>query len=265
MKPKTLALGGGIGGILVIIAALFFGIDPSALMGLLDGSGGGVTQTESGGAPQDENAQFIAVVLAETEDVWNAQFASFGRQYKEPKLVIFDGSVSSACGLAQSAMGPFYCPGDNMVYMDLSFFRDLEVRHGAGGDFVQAYVVAHEIGHHIQNLLGILPEVNRMRQQSSKTDANRLTVRLELQADCLAGVWAHHAQRTKDILEPGDIEEALNAAAAIGDDRLQKESQGYVVPDSFTHGTSAQRVRWFKTGYSSGSMQQCDTFATDSL
>jgi predicted metalloprotease len=212
-------------------------------------------------ANEEELAEFVSVVLADTEDTWNTLFQEqVGADYPEPTLVMFTGEVKSACGFAQAAMGPFYCPADQKVYIDLSFYEDLKNQHQAPGDFAQAYVVAHEVGHHVQNVLGISSQVHRLQQQVSKTQANDLSVRLELQADCLAGVWANHAQKTRDILEEGDIEEALNAASAIGDDRLQMEARGYVTPDSFTHGTSEQRVRWFTQGIQTGDMNQCNTF-----
>ena len=259
----------GIVGVLVVIGiSLFLGIDPSILLqgGM---SGGGMQapsqQYETVGPESDEMAQFVAVVLADTEDSWHQLFEGLNRTYEEPKLVLFSGAVQSACGFAQSAMGPFYCPGDRKVYLDLSFFQELKTRFKAPGDFAQAYVIAHEVGHHVQTLLGISTKVHEQRMRVSEAEGNRLSVRLELQADCFAGVWAFHADRTRQILESGDIEEALNAATAIGDDRLQKQSTGTVVPDSFTHGTSAQRVRWFKTGFASGSVRDCDTFSAASL
>lgn len=208
----------------------------------------------------DQSAQFVSVILADTEDVWHELLPQMGRQYVEPRLVLFSGGVRSACGMANAAVGPFYCPGDQKVYIDLSFYDDLAQRFGAPGDFAQAYVIAHEIGHHVQNLLGITDQVHRMQGRISKEEFNQLSVRLELQADFLAGVWAHHAERSRRILESGDIEEALRAASAIGDDRIQRQSQGYVVPDSFTHGSSEQRVRWFKKGLQTGDVRQGDTF-----
>ena len=224
------------------------------------GGGAGDPRTE------EELADFVKVVLGSTEDTWNALFQQSGRDYPEPNLVLFSGQVQSACGFAQAAMGPFYCPLDRKVYIDLSFYRDMSKKLGAPGDFAEAYVIAHEIGHHVQTILGISDQVRAEQSRVPKSDANAIQVRMELQADCLAGVWANHAENTSTIaLEPGDIEEALNAANAIGDDRLQKRSQGYVVPDAFTHGTSAQRVRWFERGYSSGSMRDCDTFAAEQL
>jgi uncharacterized protein len=213
----------------------------------------------------DAGKDFVARVLGSTERVWTAKFQQTGRQYQKPSLVLFNGYVQSACGMAQAAMGPFYCPGDNKVYIDLSFYQDMKNKLGAPGDFAQAYVIAHEVGHHIQNILGIAAKVQQARMQAPQAEANLLAVRMELQADCLAGVWARSANDTNQILEEGDIEEGLNAAAAIGDDRLQRRSQGYVVPESFTHGSSEQRVRWFKRGMDTGDMNSCDTFATDQL
>ncbi|HRY34645.1 MAG TPA: neutral zinc metallopeptidase, partial [Smithellaceae bacterium] len=207
----------------------------------------------------------VAVVLAETEDVWNETFQKAGRTYEEPKLVLFSGAVESACGMADAAVGPFYCPADHKVYLDLVFFEDLHSRFGASGDFAQAYVIAHEIGHHVQTQLGIIQKVNAMQARASKTDRNKLNVMLELQADCLAGMWAHQAQKKRNILEAGDIEEGLNAASAVGDDRIQKRTQGYVVPDGFTHGSSAQRVKWFRRGLEQGNISACDTFNADEL
>jgi predicted metalloprotease len=205
-------------------------------------------------------ADFVAVVLADTEDTWSAIFESNGLEYQEPVLVMFSGSVQSACGMANAAVGPFYCPADHKVYLDLSFFQDLKQRHGAPGDFAQAYVIAHEVGHHVQKLLGISDKVRNAQRSLGKSEANALSVSLELQADCFAGLWGNHADRSRQLLEKGDIEEALDAASAIGDDRLQKESMGYVVPESFTHGTSKQRVHWFRKGIESGKVGSCDTF-----
>ncbi len=217
--------------------------------------------TGTGNVSGDAGRDFVARVLGSTERVWDSIFQSMGQQYEQPKLVLFSGFVQSACGMAQSAMGPFYCPGDRKVYIDLSFYQDMKDKLGASGDSAQAYVIAHEVGHHIQNLMGIAEKVTQARAQTSEEESNALSVRMELQADCLAGIWAKAA----NIFEEGDLEEALNAAAAIGDDRLQKRSQGYVVPESFTHGSSEQRVRWFKTGMSAASLKSCDTFATDQL
>jgi uncharacterized protein len=209
--------------------------------------------------------QFVSVVLADTEDVWNAVFQRYGQRYSDPKLVLFSGGVRSACGTGIAAMGPFYCPNDENVYIDLSFYEELKNRFNAPGDFAQAYVIAHEIGHHVQKLLGIMDQVEAVRPRMGERQANALQVRVELQADCFAGVWANHAQEMRNIIEPGDIESALNAAAAIGDDRIQKQTQGYVVRDSFTHGSSEQRVRWFSRGYQSGKLEDCDTFNTQQL
>lgn len=225
-------------------------------------SAGGQQTTDVTG---DAGKDFVARILGSTERVWTDKFQQMNRQYQKPTLVLFSGFVQSACGMAQSAMGPFYCPGDNKVYIDLSFYQDMKNKLGAPGDFAQAYVIAHEVGHHIQNLLGIAAKVSQARTQVSQEEANNLSVRMELQADCLAGVWAKTANDTNNILEEGDIEEGLNAAAAIGDDRLQKRSQGYVVPESFTHGSSEQRVRWFKKGMQTGDMNSCDTFGTNQL
>ncbi|HSM81321.1 MAG TPA: neutral zinc metallopeptidase, partial [Nodosilinea sp.] len=227
----------------------------------------GVAVSPYDSAPQvapvagDRSGEFVAAVLGETEDTWHGIFQSeFGARYQEPSLVLYSGATQSACGLGRSAMGPFYCPADQKIYLDTSFFRDLQVRHGAPGDFAQAYVIAHEVGHHVQNLLGVSSQVQRAQQRASRTQANDLSVRLELQADCFAGVWAHRAQVARDILEEGDIEEALNAASQIGDDRLQMEAQGYVTPDSFTHGSSQQRAEWFYRGIETGDINQCNTF-----
>ena len=211
-------------------------------------------------AEEKELVDFVSVILADTEETWTTLFRQRGKTYKEPRLVLFRDAVDSACGMAQSAMGPFYCPGDQQVYIDLGFYDQLKNRFKAPGDFAQAYVIAHEVGHHIQNLVGISSKVHQARKKLSKAEGNKLSVRQELQADCLAGVWAHHANRTRQLLEPGDLEEGLTAASAIGDDTLQKQSKGYVTPDSFTHGSSAQRVKWFKIGLASGDMNSCNTF-----
>ncbi len=257
--------GGGIGIILLALAAMYFDIDPRIVLNMGDSlntsSSTEQTQTYQPSASENQLANFVAVILADTEDVWQTLFKAQGKRYQEPHLVLFTGSVQSACGMAGAAMGPFYCPGDKKVYIDLSFYEDLKARHNAPGDFAQAYVIAHEIGHHVQNLLGISTKVHKAKQRLSKAKANKLSVKLELQADCLAGVWAHHAQQSKAILEPGDLQEALTAASAIGDDRLQKEARGYVTPESFTHGTSEQRVHWFKQGFEQGKMNLCNTFS----
>jgi hypothetical protein len=256
-------VGGGIGTILLALIVTFLGGDPGVLLDQAN-SPPAREQAPAGTPPQnDEATQFVSVVLADTEDTWNRIFREqVGRDYQEPKLVLFAGTVQSACGFAQAAAGPFYCPRDQKVYIDLSFFRELERRHGAPGDFAQAYVVAHEVGHHVQNQLGILRKVNQLQQQVSQVQGNQLQVRVELQADCFAGVWANHTQNSKNVqLEQGDIEEGLNAASQIGDDTLQKQARGYVVPESFTHGSSAQRVEWFKRGIQTGDIEQCDTFS----
>jgi predicted metalloprotease len=261
----------GIGTIvLALVASYFLGLDPRILMGVLGGAGGGApTQVQApagpAGKPEDEIGRFVAVVLADTEDTWRQVFRQAGGSYREPKLVLFSGTYPTACGMGQSAAGPFYCPLDQKVYIDLSFFRLLRERFRAPGDFAQAYVIAHEVGHHVQNLLGIMEKTNQLRERMSPSEYNQISVRVELQADCFAGVWAHHAQRERKILEPGDLEEALRAASAIGDDVLQKQSQGYVVPDSFTHGSAEQRVRWFRVGFQGGTMQECNTFESRAL
>lgn len=256
--------GGGIGIIVLALVGMYFGVDPQIILNMGGMNSSPVTtQTQSYQPSAEENqlAEFVSVVLADTEDVWNTLFNNMGKNYQEPNLVLFTGSVNSACGMAGAAMGPFYCPGDKKVYIDLSFYNDLKARHNAPGDFAQAYVIAHEVGHHVQNLLGISTKVHKAKQQLSEVQGNQLSVKLELQADCFAGVWAYHAQETKQILEPGDIKEALTAASAIGDDRLQKQTRGYVTPESFTHGSSEQRVHWFKQGFNSGKVNLCNTFA----
>ncbi len=248
------AVGGGVGAIVLAIVAMMLGVDPRQVLQLAETSSPPVTRTA---APDDTMRQFIATVLGSTEDVWGEAFRQAGGSYRQPKLVLFTGAVQSACGFAQAAMGPFYCPGDEKVYLDLGFFRELRERFGASGQFAEAYVVAHEVGHHIQKQMGIEERVHAAMERSSKAEANALSVRLELQADCLAGVWGVRANAQRPILEPGDLEAALNAASAIGDDRLQKAAQGYVVPESFTHGTSAQRVAAFRRGFSSGESSTC--------
>jgi uncharacterized protein len=244
------------------VIAMLLGVDPNIVLNLAGGLNPPTTQTPSAPPPpaDDEAARFVSHVLGDTEDTWRMLFAKSGKTYQDPKLVLFSGSTDTACGLGQSASGPFYCPGDHKVYIDLVFFKELGSRFGAPGDFAQAYVIGHEVGHHVQNLLGISDQVQAERQRSNPTRANQLSVKLELQADCFAGVWAHHADRTRQVLEAGDVDEGLNAASAIGDDRLQKQSQGHVVPDSFTHGSSVQRVRWFKRGIESGDPAVCNTF-----
>jgi uncharacterized protein len=265
--PRIPILGGG-ALIIVLLISWLLGGDPVALLQQLSTSDPGQTQTTevSSGTPVDGSKRdFVSAVLGETEDVWREVFRQRGATYQDPKLVLFSGAERSACGLADVATGPFYCPGDRKVYLDLTFFQELSNKLGAPGDFAQAYVIAHEVGHHVQNLLGITDKVDAMRARLNKAEFNAVSVRLELQADFLAGVWANHAQKKWQILEPGDIEEALNAASQIGDDRLQRRSQGYVVPDAFTHGTSEQRVRWFKKGLETGDLGQGDTFAADPL
>lgn len=255
---------GGVGGVILGLLALYFTKDPTLLLQSLNGTGTTQQSTEpyQESAAEADSAGLIRATLASTEDVWGQLFAQAGSQYPAPTLVMFSGSDTSACGTAQAAMGPFYCPADQKVYIDLSFYDELAQRFGAAGDFAQAYVIAHEVGHHLQNLLGTTDKVTQARQRGEESGANSASVRLELQADCYAGVWAYHAQR---LLEPGDVEEALNAAQAIGDDRLQKQATGTVVPDSFTHGTSEQRMRWFKQGIASGDINQCDTFNARTL
>ncbi|MGP2493349.1 KPN_02809 family neutral zinc metallopeptidase [Mesorhizobium sp. PUT5] len=263
--------GGGISGIVILIVLFFvlkaIGIDPWQVLGDggLDDGSGQITQSQpmspSGdqSGANDEMKQFVATVLAETEDVWSGIFKANGMTYQDPKLVLFSGQVRSACGFASAASGPFYCPGDRKVYLDMSFFRQLSQQFGASGDFANAYVIAHEVGHHVQNLIGVLPKFNQMRQSMSEVDANHMSMQVELQADCFAGVWGHYTDQ-KGILERGDLEDALNAAKQIGDDTLQKKMQGYVVPESFNHGTSAQRQKWFAAGFKSGKLSDCDTF-----
>jgi len=266
-------IGGSAGGgtsifivILVVLAGWYFGFDPSQILGGGDTGGGGQITDDSGsqdggsGAPaSDEMKQFVSTVLAETEDTWKGIFQAEGLTYEDPKLVLFSGQIRSACGFASKAAGPFYCPGDHKVYLDMTFFQQLDQQFGASGEFARAYVIAHEVGHHVQNLTGILPKFNQMRQGMSEADANHMSMQVELQADCFAGVWAHYTAQ-KGILEQGDIESALNAAKQIGDDTLQKKMQGYVVPESFNHGTSQQRQTWLARGYKSGKLSDCDTF-----
>jgi predicted metalloprotease len=251
------AIGGGIGGIIVLVIALLLGADPGQVSNVNPSSN---FDSSSLSAEDQELADFVSVVLADTEDTWNGIFADENLDYREPTLVLFTGAVDSSCGFAQSAMGPFYCPVDEQVYIDLSFYRDLKERFNAPGDFAQAYVIAHEVGHHVQNLLGISEQVQSAQQGVGEAEANRLSVMQELQADCFAGVWAYNADEARNILEQGDVEEGLNAASAIGDDRLQMQSQGRVTPDSFTHGTSEQRVSWFQRGLDTGDINSCNTF-----
>ena len=267
MRIPRKAAGGGIGIIIVALIAMYFGVDPTIFLNQSGPTSSIGTQTTTRQISPEENqlAEFVSVVLADTEDTWHALFNKMGQNYREPNLVLFTGAVESACGFAQAAMGPFYCPADQKIYIDLSFYQDLKNRHQAPGDFAQAYVIAHEVGHHVQTLLGISEKVHAARRRMTQVEGNRLSVMQELQADCFSGVWAHHAQRARQILEEGDIEEALNAASAIGDDRLQRTSRGYVTPDSFTHGSSKQRVRWFKQGFKTGDVAQCNTFRADNL
>ena len=257
--------GGGIGTIAIVLLALFFGIDPGVLLQGLPQSEPAPQQMQQrsgqSGVPQDdEMGRFVAKVLGSTETAWGEIFQAAGRRYTQPHLVLFSGSVKSACGMAQAAVGPFYCANDQKVYIDLAFYRDLRERFKAPGDFAQAYVIAHEIGHHVQNQLGIMDQVHAAQQRAGEREGNAISVRLELQADCFAGVWANHANRKGSLLDQGDIEEGLNAATQIGDDRIQMRTRGYVAPDSFTHGSGAQRVQWFRRGLESGDMRQCDTF-----
>ena len=252
-----LPIGGGFGLIAVLVIAALLGINPLTILG-----GGGAPATSEAPPANDTGSDFVRAILGSTEETWGALFSASGQRYQEPSMVLFSGMTQSGCGTGQSAMGPFYCPLDQTVYIDLSFYNDLTNRLGAPGDFAQAYVIAHEVGHHVQNLLGTMDQAN---QRGDRSGANSMAVRVELQADCYAGLWAHHADRAKPMLQSGDVEEALNAASAIGDDRLQKQSQGVVVPESFTHGTSEQRVRWFRRGLETGSAKQCDTFNTSTL
>jgi predicted metalloprotease len=269
LSGGKIAAGGGVVGIVIyLLYTLLSGnnIDPSQIQQQLSEQTNQSSQlTPEEQKADDERASFVKVVMAETEDVWNKIFSEKGQQYVEPALVLFRGVVESACGNASAASGPFYCPGDNKLYIDLSFYQDLQYKLNAPGDFPMAYVVAHEVGHHIQNLMGTADKVNRLRQQLSETEFNKYSVMMELQADFYAGVWAHHAQKMKDILDADDIDEALNAASAIGDDRLQKQATGQVMPDAFTHGTSAQRMYWFKKGYETGDIKQGDTFSSPEL
>jgi uncharacterized protein len=258
--------GGGIGVVIMALIAMALGVDPSIILNTVSAPPEQPVVRRSNSPATGQNAQlkeFVSVVLGDTEDTWQGLFNQMGRTYTDPKLVLFSGTVNSACGFAKAAMGPFYCPGDQKVYIDLSFYQDLKNLHQAPGDFAQAYVIAHEVGHHVQNLLGISRKVQNLQQQVSRTEANQLSVLQELQADCFAGVWANHAQQQRQILEEGDIEEALTAASQIGDDRLQEQSRGYVTPESFTHGSSTQRVQWFKQGFQAGSVAQCNTFAAN--
>ncbi|HSP45717.1 MAG TPA: neutral zinc metallopeptidase [Chthoniobacterales bacterium] len=261
-----IAVGGGIGGVILVVAYLLLGGDPQALIdSQQQQSQLAPSRQLDSNTPRDEASKFVAVVLADTEDAWRSVFQQMGQKYEEPKLVLFSNQTRSGCGFASGASGPFYCPADRRVYIDLSFYQMLKERFGAPGDFAQAYVIAHEVGHHVQNLLGISAKMDAARGRVSETEYNRLSVRLELQADFFAGVWARYADRTKHVVESGDIDEAIRAASVVGDDNLQRHSRGYVVPDSFTHGTSEQRVRWFRKGYETGDIRQGDTFSARDL
>ena len=270
MRPVRTGVGLSLGGVLFLIVLSLLGINPLPFLGVAT-KAPEVTMQQNPAQPYQESApeaklhEMTAVVLADTEDTWNAILPQYGVQYVEPTLVLFSDAVQSGCGMAQTAMGPFYCPLDQKLYIDMSFYNELSQRFGAPGDFAQAYVIAHEVGHHVQNLLGTAEKVQAAQQRSSKVDANALSVRMELQADCYAGVWANHAARSRQLLESGDVEEGLTAASAIGDDRIQRETQGRVVPDAFTHGSSEQRVRWFKQGMQSGKLEACDTFSASQL
>lgn len=258
MSGGRMVAGGGIGTIVILIIVWLLGGDPSSILNQMEG---GSTEQVAPTAEEDQMAQFVSVVLADTEEIWGKIFAESGSSYRQPKLVLFTGEIQSACGYATAASGPFYCPSDEKVYIDLSFCEDLQQKYGAYGDFAVAYVIAHEVGHHVQNLMGILEQVSTERARLSETRANQLTVRLELQADFLAGVWAHYADKMLNTIEPGDIEEALNAASSIGDDVLQMKYQGRVVPDAFTHGSAAQRSEWLRKGWETGDVSQGDTFS----
>lgn len=266
MRTGPKLAGGGLGLLLLVGVGLFLGVDPGMLMEVVQTQQqGSATPAPSRTGLEDEQAEFVSVVLADTEDTWGSLFGAAGQPYRKPTLVLFTGAVRSACGFAQAAMGPFYCPADQKVYIDLSFYADLKERFHAPGDFAQAYVIAHEVGHHVQNLLGILKKVQEVKQGVSQAQANALQVRVELQADCFAGIWAHFSNEKWGIIQPGDVEAAMRTAAAIGDDTLQKRARGYVVPDSFTHGTSEQRQRWFNVGLKSGNVAACNTFKAQQL
>ena len=265
MGPAAVGGGLGVGGLVIVgLLSLFFGVDPRVIMNMAPGGSPAQRQEQvAPGTPQDEAGRFVSAVLGQTEDTWTEIFGQSGRRYEKPRLVMFRGSTQSGCGHAKAQMGPFYCPLDKKVYIDLSFFDDMRRRFRVQGDFAAAYVIAHEVGHHVQNLLGILPKVHEEQRRMDKAEANRMSVRVELQADCLAGLWANRAEQAKRFLERGDVEEAINAASAIGDDKLQQQSQGYVVPDAFTHGSSKQRVQWFMTGFKSGRLDACNTFRAE--
>ncbi|NMC42289.1 MAG: zinc metallopeptidase [candidate division Zixibacteria bacterium] len=267
ISGKGMAVGGGVGGILIVLLFMILGGNPDEIMQSVQQPGldASLGMTQPLSEQERQEGEFVGVILAETEDVWHRIFQQNGSTYREPRLVLFTDQISSACGYAGGASGPFYCPGDERVYIDLGFFKEMQTQLGASGDFALAYVIAHEVGHHVQTLLGINDDVMAQRDRLSEVEFNRLMVRMELQADFLAGVWAHHAERTANLLEQGDIEEGINAAGAVGDDRIMKQTQGYVVPDAFTHGTSEQRVRWFLKGYQTGDISQGDTFNADRL
>jgi uncharacterized protein len=261
-------VGGGIGAVVLSLIVAFLGGDPSVILNQFNNTGdrNAAQSPQTARSAEDQRmTEFVKVVLADTEDTWKSIFVESGKTYVEPKLVLFTAQVSSACGFATAAVGPFYCPADQKLYIDLSFYEDLKTKYAAPGDFAQAYVIAHEVGHHVQNLLGTSRQVQAKQRQVEPAQANQLSVRQELQADCYAGIWAYHAQRSRQILEEGDIEEALGAASSVGDDRLQKQAQGYVTPESFTHGSSAQRARWFKQGFKSGDLGKCNTFTARNL
>jgi predicted metalloprotease len=269
--PAKLIAGGGIGTLIVLLVGLYLGADPKQLLQVVQQNQAQAPGPAGPAAPgkadpvEEERKDFVSVVLAETEDVWQKLFQEMGKTYERPKLVVFSGEVGSACGLTDAAVGPFYCPGDRKVYIDLSFYDQLKQRFRAPGEFAEAYVVAHEVGHHVQNLLGTSRRVSALQREADQVGANQLSVRLELQADFYAGVWAYHTQKMRNILEPGDLESALKAASAIGDDNIQRQARGRVVPDAFTHGTSEQRVRWFRKGFTTGDVSQGDTFSADPL
>lgn len=261
----TIAVGGGLGTLVIVVIALLFGADPQQVLQQLPGeSQPGVQRTQPASAQEEELKKFVSVVLAKTEDVWQDVFRQNGKQYRDPKLVLFTDRVQSACGISGAAVGPFYCPGDEKVYIDLAFYQELRDRFNAPGDFAQAYVIAHEVGHHVQKLLGVSDRVDALQRRASETEANQLSVRLELQADFFAGIFARYV-KNQNMLEQGDVEEALKAASAVGDDQIQRRTTGYVVPDSFTHGTSEQRLRWFRKGYETGDIRQGDTFSAGAL
>jgi len=269
MRGRRGLVGGGLGALIAIVVALIFGVDPRVVLGLLGAADTALPQASAPvqgqrGVPTDEMGRFVAVVLGDTEQTWQRKFAAASRTYVAPTLVLFDDATPTACGVGQSAMGPFYCPLDQKLYIDLRFFNELRSRFGAPGDFAQAYVIDHEVGHHVQNQLGVMDKTDRLRERLGPAESNAVSVRVELQADCLAGVWAADA-RSRGVLEVGDVEEALRAAAAVGDDTLQRRSQGRIVPDAFTHGTAEQRTRWFQTGLTRGDIAACDTFARESL